>query len=347
MHRRGGFVCLLFLTTSVCHAASVCVNPGGTGGCLASIQDAVTAVAPRGRIDVAAGTYGESVIIPVGARIQIYGAGAGLTIIDGSDGDPVMSLGTTANSGSNLVISDVTLTGGNQGLLVYNAYFKRARAAISRSIITANTAEGVNVTAGWLRMADCSVTNNGGHGILNFVGRAKIERSTISGNLGDGIRSQDANSLVLSSTVSGNSGTGMVGTVGFDPNRVFVTATTFAGNGTGVDLHSTVRCRVQSSIVADSTSGPDIAAGSSFASRGYNLFETVDPSAIIDGGATDQTGVDPVLGPLQDNGGPTETQALLAGSPALETSRAGCGRADQRGVSRGLAPCDIGAFEAP
>jgi hypothetical protein len=54
---------------------------------------------------------------------------------------------------------------------------------------------------------------------------------------------------------------------------------------------------------------------------------------------------DPLLGPLADNGGPTFTHALLAGSPALDAGLGG-GSVDQRGVSRpqGAGP-DIGAFE--
>lgn len=62
---------------------------------------------------------------------------------------------------------------------------------------------------------------------------------------------------------------------------------------------------------------------------------------------SDRRGVAPLLGPLRDNGGPTDTRALLAGSPALDGGvQAGCLAADQRGVARpqGLR-CDIGAFE--
>ena len=59
------------------------------------------------------------------------------------------------------------------------------------------------------------------------------------------------------------------------------------------------------------------------------------------------TGQDPLLGPLQDNGGPTFTHALLAGSPAIDAGNDGAAPAtDQRGTSRpqGLFS-DIGAFE--
>jgi len=65
--------------------------------------------------------------------------------------------------------------------------------------------------------------------------------------------------------------------------------------------------------------------------------------------ATDLTGTDPLLGPLASNGGPTQTQALEAGSPAIDhggTSANGCPPTDQRGVTRPQGPaCDIGAFE--
>jgi hypothetical protein len=55
----------------------------------------------------------------------------------------------------------------------------------------------------------------------------------------------------------------------------------------------------------------------------------------------------PLLGPLAFNGGPTETEALLAGSPAIDAGAAdGCPQYDQRGVVRPQgAGCDIGAYE--
>ena len=56
---------------------------------------------------------------------------------------------------------------------------------------------------------------------------------------------------------------------------------------------------------------------------------------------------DPLLGPLADNGGPTPSMALLAGSPAIDAAdQAGCPDTDQRGIARPFgATCDIGAFE--
>jgi hypothetical protein len=72
-------------------------------------------------------------------------------------------------------------------------------------------------------------------------------------------------------------------------------------------------------------------------------------------GANDQIGSNPDLGPLQDNGGPTFTHALLPGSPAIDVIPNGtndCGvslTVDQRGGGRPFpfdSNCDVGAFEA-
>ncbi len=80
-------------------------------------------------------------------------------------------------------------------------------------------------------------------------------------------------------------------------------------------------------------------------SLGHNLFSDNPGSAYLD--PTDLINTEPRLGPLADNGGPTLTQALLPGSPAIDAGVAVAGvTTDQRGVPRpqGRAP-DIGAFE--
>ena len=86
-------------------------------------------------------------------------------------------------------------------------------------------------------------------------------------------------------------------------------------------------------------------------SEGHNLIGSLlDCSVVLASG--DLTNVDPILGPLQDNGGPTLTHALQRGSPAIDAAGVSCTSTDQRGVLRpkdgdgdGLAFCDIGAFE--
>jgi hypothetical protein len=89
-------------------------------------------------------------------------------------------------------------------------------------------------------------------------------------------------------------------------------------------------------------------------SDGYNLSS--DNSCDFDN-TGDLNNTDPKLGPLQNNGGPTQTQALLSGSPAIDAGNpSGCTdgngnllKTDQRGRPRhdkeDSGGCDMGAYE--
>jgi hypothetical protein len=120
---------------------------------------------------------------------------------------------------------------------------------------------------------------------------------------------------------------------------------TVSGGGIGVGAGMVT---LRASILARNTStgtGPDCPGGT--ISAGHNLIEHVSGCAAPS--PTDVVGKDPKLGTLADNGGPTKTLALLAGSPARNRiGTAACAvNTDQRGVHRPQGPkCDIGAFEA-
>ena len=82
---------------------------------------------------------------------------------------------------------------------------------------------------------------------------------------------------------------------------------------------------------------------------GYNLSSDASCSF---SSSTSLAGTDPLLAPLNSNGGPTQTMALLVGSPAIDLIPPGingCGTTiatDQRGVSRPVGSgCDVGAYE--
>jgi hypothetical protein len=89
----------------------------------------------------------------------------------------------------------------------------------------------------------------------------------------------------------------------------------------------------------------------------YNLFGSNNDAGVsgFTPGATDIVPgpgvlVSDILGPLGTNGGPTQTHALVPGSPAVDAvpiSEGQCsGTRDQRGVSRPQGPsCDVGSFE--
>jgi len=142
-----------------------------------------------------------------------------------------------------------------------------------------------------------------GGGIWNF-GTLKIQNSTIANNT-SGAQSQGAGiyndgTLVLdNSTVSGNSaGPSSLGGGVFNED----------GDGASSSLANT--------IVAGNSApaGPDIFG--IFISRGYNLIGNSQDNTGATG--SDLINVDPLLGPLQDNGGPTATMALLPKSIAID-----------------------------
>ena len=96
--------------------------------------------------------------------------------------------------------------------------------------------------------------------------------------------------------------------------------------------------------VTDSVIASDTPDGCSSVDLGKSARNIVFPDASCPG-----TLADPRLGPLVDNGGPTRTMRLLAGSPAIDAVaviNAGCPATDQRGLARPQgAACDAGAYE--
>src|SRR5580704_11482935 len=86
-------------------ATTLCVNPGGTGGCYATIQLAVNAAAANDVINVAAGTYTEDVTI--GKPLSLMGAGAGQSFIDATN----LANGILLDGLNNPGLQDVTVSG--------------------------------------------------------------------------------------------------------------------------------------------------------------------------------------------------------------------------------------------
>ena len=81
----------------------------------------------------------------------------------------------------------------------------------------------------------------------------------------------------------------------------------------------------------------------SFRSAGHNLASDRSCPFRL---PSDLQNTNPLLGPLANNGGPTDTLALLPGSPAINAGGSvGCPATDQRGVPRPPGHCDIGAFQ--
>ena len=211
-----------------------------------------------------------------------------------------------------------------------------------------------------------SAFDDNGGGIYN-EGNLQLLRVTIRDNkatLGGGLYNQEgATVTIINSTISGNHALdpgicdgGYGGGIANDRGVVNLINTTITKNegqcrGGGIwQFDGTVT--LSNTIVAKQWSSTDCREGffnaeggnAQFISRGFNLDS--DRTCGLDQ-PSDLPGVDPLLGPLQNNGGSTETHLPMAGSPVIDAGDASTapGR-DQRGVKRPQGPdADIGSVE--
>jgi len=188
-----------------------------------------------------------------------------------------------------------------------------------------------------------------------------IDSSEISANEasnGAGIFYYEASGKVNNSTFSGNSASTEGGAIATNANSsqmIGLDNVTIANNsatnaGGGLQVGSNYLVALRNTIVADnstSINGPDV--WGNILSNDYNLIEDTTGANITGSTLHNITGKDPKLGPLTYNGAWTSTQALLYGSPAIDSGSCTDSYAqtiwvDQRNFNRVL-PCDIGAYE--
>lgn len=286
--------------------------------------------------------------LDVHGDVAILGAGAGRTVLDAGGIDRVMDLFVPPPATAFSTLEDLTITGG-AGL-------------------------------------DDSPINGGG--LALFGSDVTFRRSVITGNAalnGGGLFVANASASLIDSSVVGNSATQKGGgiarlQIGFEPRPLQIVNTTISGNsafrGGGIAYENFGTMELRHSTIADNVanfaSAIDFDSVQTEATRYRNIvvrgtcdsFQSGLPAS--DGGnlespghscglshVSDQDDIpDLLLGPLSDNGGPTPTQALLPGSPAIDAALSPCEPADQRGRTRpvdgdenGTAECDAGAFE--
>jgi fibronectin-binding autotransporter adhesin len=216
--------------------------------------------------------------------------------------------------------------------------------------------------AGTLNVTNSTFMSNVAYycgGIYN-AGTVIVSTSTFMGNnstgangIGGGICNDPGRTLTVSnSTFANNSATWSGGGI-YNAGTLTVTNSTFSGNrdsrNYGGSLYNAGMLNVTSSIIAHSMSGDDCFNDGTLTGS-HNLIQAEGAHACgmtngIDGNII---GVDPLLGPLADNGGSTLTLLPLPGSPAINAGdNASCPPFDQRGVKRPQgAICDIGAVES-
>ncbi len=211
-------------------------------------------------------------------------------------------------------------------------------------------------------VADNVSLNQPSGGIYGFFGSTiNITRSTVSGNaslsdVAGGLRSL-GDATIVNSTFSGNVSTAWHGGAIFHTDgQLTVTNSTFTGNsapaGTasgilvatfGAPANATLTNNVLEGFGGAFACATEGGGAATITSLGFNVISDGSCAPV----GTDQSNTDALLGPLADNGGPTLTHALGAGSPALDAADAGaCPATDQRSVARPQGPgCDVGAFE--
>jgi len=292
-----------------------------------------------------------------GNSLTSFGGGGGIrnysgtltvsnSIISGNSGNSgggILNNGTGTFIVSNSTISGNSASGGGAGIFNYGIGTV-LYSTLSGNISTSGLGQGggiYNTTSGGnLTISNSTLTSNSAlkaGGIWNNnSGIISISNSTLSGNIstsgkGGGIYNRLSTLTISNSTLSGNSAT----------------------NDSGGGIFNNGTLNIANTIIANSPSGGDFAGTAavliSGATAANNLI-TIGATGSSSWATTVTTG-DLNLGTLQNNGGPTFTMALGAGSSAIGTGSATISNAapinglDQRGVARSATAPNIGAFE--
>jgi len=352
---------------------------GGNGGGIANSgtltlkNDTVTASTSG-----SGGNGGSGTISISGASETVVSGDGG----NGGDGGGIYNTGTLTLTGST-ISGNTTGAGGNGGADTVTATAPADTLEMSSGnggagggidntgtlTLTSSTISG-NTTAAGGNAANDTVNAAGNDNIINFgsgnggagggidnTGTLTLTSSTISGSTTGGGGSPGSPEVIATGTgdtINIYPGTGGAGGGISNDGTAAITAATVSANsasaGGDISLGGSA-LTLTGTIVADSASGGNCAyAGGTVIDGGYNLDSGTTCALTA---ATDENSADPQLGPLQANGGPTQTMAPSAASPVIDAIPAGvngCGttiKTDQRGVHRpqGLG-CDIGAYEA-
>lgn len=273
----------------------------------------------------------------------------GLTVSGGVDrfGGGIYGAGEVVLDHVVITGNEATDSGGENAVAGGGGVFAEDWLVIRDSVIRDNR---VIATGG----SDETVATGGG---ISSTEELTMERSTIAGNVAEARAEAGAEALALgggaqilhatiyTSTFSGNSVLAEAGTAlnngsgggiqGAEGQLIGLTVNGNFASASGSNLDLNLDSMVRDTIVAEPLGNGESCANR-LPSDGFNLDE--DSSCEFDE-ATDLEAVDPLLGPLTDNGGPTPTHALLPGSAAIDRGSAFGSVVDQRGLKR---PVDLG-----
>ena len=321
----------------------ICADAAGRCTLRAAIQEA-NSLAGTDNVTLPAGVFqlsltgaGEEAAatgdLDITEDLTITGAGAASTTIDGAALDRVFDIAPNGVPVS-VTISSLSIRNGKA---------------------SSGPGGAIRVNLGTVVLNDCDLngsSSDSNGGAINNAGNLTLNRCVLSANTASSNGGGLFNGAIVAlnnSTFSGNSATSLGGGL-YNAATATVLHATFALNSatSGGGLYNAGSATLKSTLLDANTGGN---CDGVVSSSGTNL----DSGTSCAFGATgDLSNLDPLLGALADNGGPTATHALTSGSPAIDAaSNTGCPATDQRGVARpvdgngdSVAVCDIGAFEA-
>jgi hypothetical protein len=288
---------------------------------------------------------------------------------------------TISSTSAHVILSSLTIQNGlltaiaafgggihNVGTLTINNSTLSANSVVGTTGVAGAFGGGIYNGGGAVTIKDSTLSGNSatnsigvasGGGIYNGGGTVTINSSTLSENIapqGGGIDNFSGTLTINNSTLGENSAFGLGGGVLNGGNGTLtISNSTLSENSAidfGGDIYNLGVATLQNSIVANSSFGGNCLGP--VISKGYNLSSDGTCNFTNTG---DLNSTDPKLGPLQNNGGQTQTQALLPGSPAIDAGNPnGCTdntghllKTDQRGKPRpdkeDSGGCDMGAYE--
>jgi len=339
------------VTFTLCVTNPIVTNNANAGA--GSLRQAVIDACPGSTITFNMASVTSPITLTTGEisilkNLTIQGPGAALLTINGGGSGRIFYVAGAGVTGN---INNLTLTGGTGAGAVNTgrggaAYNNLANMNLTNMVITGNTAAnggGINTagTGSITTITNSTISNNtstsSGGGLQNFsTSTTHVIGSTISGNTSTGsfggAFQANGTTTFANSTISGNSastsGAGLYfnGTSATIINST-ITNNTTAGLGGGIQKTGTNPLNIRNTIISGNTGGataPDISG--TVVSQGFNLVGRVDGSTGFTQ-PTDLTGtiaapLNPLLGTLANNGGRTQTHALLTGSPAIDKGSA-------------------------
>jgi len=302
---------------------------------------------------------------------------SGVTLSGDSDNDGPDSTEDTSifqiYSGRTVGLHGLTLQHGNGDDRGGGGILNVGTLTLTQCILSGNHADNASgggiLNVGALTMTQCILSgnhadnsNSGGGGILS-QGKLTMTQCTLSGNhadnaFGGGGIFNTASTWLTHCTLAGNTATsGRGGGIHNNSGRTTLTHCTVSGNTAAANWGSGVACyannpTIEIVVVNSIISGNNGSDVDHIAGSGTNPFTSLGGNLIGTGNATgdfsvagDILNATPQLAALASNGGPTETMALLPGSPALGAASGSTATTDQRGFPI-VGTADIGAYES-